>query len=90
MYVRPAHFDLPKVDLLTKSTANQAVERLAQGNKAEKAKLVWVQLTIKIHTRTVDSSILHTYRYHASSLTSEFEHFLLAVHKLLLNGCKQR
>jgi hypothetical protein len=29
MYVRPAHFDLPMVDLLTKSTANQAVSCLA-------------------------------------------------------------
>jgi hypothetical protein len=25
MYVRPAHFDMPKVDLLTKSTANQYI-----------------------------------------------------------------
>jgi hypothetical protein len=31
MYVMPAHFDLPSADLLTKSTANQAVQCLAQG-----------------------------------------------------------
>jgi hypothetical protein len=29
MYVRPAHFDLPQVDLLTKSRAEQAVLRPA-------------------------------------------------------------
>jgi hypothetical protein len=33
MYIRPAHFNLPKVDLLTKSTAKQAVYRLAQQTK---------------------------------------------------------
>jgi hypothetical protein len=31
MYVRPAHFDVPKVDLLTQLTANQAAQRSAQG-----------------------------------------------------------
>jgi hypothetical protein len=30
MYVRPAHF-IVSIDLLTKSTANPAVQRLAQG-----------------------------------------------------------
>jgi hypothetical protein len=46
MHVRPAHINLPKADLLTKSPANQAVYCLAQGYALLEALAGTVLLTV--------------------------------------------